>query len=75
MTGPEHYKEAEALLSAATRDPRDVSLQRSGQELHMPPGADERERMITPAQVHATVALAAATVVGTSPFEERARTD
>jgi hypothetical protein len=64
MTGTEHDKEAEALLSAAMRDPRDVSLQRSGRRRYIPPGADERERMITLAQVHATLALAAATALG-----------
>jgi len=58
MTGPEHYKKAEALLSEATRDPRDVSRQRSRRRPYVLPGADERERMITPAQVHATLALA-----------------
>ena len=72
MTGPEHSKKAENLFSAATRDPRDHSLTQIGQKVYTPPGVDERNQMIVLAQVHATLALAAATALGHSKQRMRA---
>ena len=53
-TGPEHYAEAERLLARADRHTRGVTY--------------DQEWTLTPtaAQVHATLALAAATAVGTA---------
>jgi hypothetical protein len=64
MTGPEHYKEAERLLSEATaRDPHYVP---PGGDPGVPLGPPQRDQMIALAQVHATLALAAATAIGDS---------
>jgi len=52
MTGPEHYAEAERLLALADRHTRGVTY------------APEWTLTLTAAQVHATLALAAATAVG-----------
>jgi hypothetical protein len=54
MTGPEHYSEAERLLTLADRHTRGVTY------------AEEWTLTLTAAQVHATLALAAATAVGTA---------
>jgi hypothetical protein len=54
MTGPEHYAEAERLLALADRHTRGVTY------------AKEWTLTLTAAQVHATLALAAATAVGTA---------
>jgi hypothetical protein len=54
MTGPEHYAEAERLLTLVDRHTRGVTY------------APEWTLTLTAAQVHATLALAAATVVGTA---------
>jgi hypothetical protein len=54
MTGPEHYAEAERLLALADRHGKGVTY---GQEWAL---------TLTAAQVHATLALAAATAVGTA---------
>lgn len=54
MTGPEHYAEAERLLALADRHSTGVTY---GQEWTL---------TLTAAQVHATLALAAATAVGTA---------
>ncbi|WP_069751665.1 hypothetical protein [Streptomyces sp. EN16] len=55
MTGPEHYREAERLIadSHAIIRPNDE-------------GPCEADRSLVEAQVHATLALAAATAVGTA---------
>ncbi|MFD6970719.1 hypothetical protein [Streptomyces sp. NPDC059949] len=53
MTGPEHYREAELLLATA-HDGNDTTF-----EGHNP----EADREIAKAQVHATLALAAATAM------------
>ena len=53
MTGPEHYAGAERLLTVADRHTSGVTY---GQEWTL---------TLTAAQVHATLALAAATAVGT----------
>lgn len=50
MTGPEHYREAERLLAESRTEPR------PNDEGHC-----EADRTIIEAQVHATLALAAAT--------------
>ena len=54
MTGPEHYAEAERLLTLADRHSSGVTY------------APEWMLTLTAAQVHATLALAAATAVGTA---------
>ena len=54
MTGPEHYAEAERLLALADRHGRGATY---GQEWTL---------TLAAAQVHATLAVAAATAVGTA---------
>ncbi|MFF3511586.1 hypothetical protein [Streptomyces sp. NPDC002573] len=56
MTGPEHYREAERLLDGRTF-PADPELHI--EERHEPPTAED----IAAAQVHATLALTAATAM------------
>jgi len=80
MTGPEHYKAAEDLLEEAVPTSPPAGLQRlPGGDVAIPvhsfPTAEERQAMIALAHVHATLALAAATAVGGSSFEERAWTN
>ena len=60
MTGPEHYAEAERLLTLADRHSSGATY---GQEWTL---------TLTAAQVHATLALAAATAVGTRDIDNRA---
>ena len=80
MTGPEHYKQAESLIRRAsgTRPQGAGSksdAQRVAEELHRL--ADERrlrgsltpEQLIAMAQVHAMLALAAATALSSSSQE------
>ncbi|MFE9391629.1 hypothetical protein [Streptomyces sp. NPDC006784] len=59
MTGPEHYREAEQLLSDASyqRDRNGHPVRKDGTTFQ--PG--EHAALIARAQVHATLALAAAT--------------
>lgn len=64
MTGPEHYREAERLTSV-------------GDLGHVGPGSQPEATNIALAQVHATLALAAATasndaVTGMGPSDHRA---
>ena len=54
MTGPEHYAEAERLLAVADRHTSGVTY------------GPEWTLTLTAAHVHATLALAAATAVGTA---------
>jgi hypothetical protein len=54
MTGPEHYVEAERLLALADRHAKGVTYEQ------------EWTLTLTAAQVHATLAVAAATAVGTA---------
>jgi hypothetical protein len=54
MTGPEHYAEAERLLAVADRHARGGTYDQ------------EWTLILTAAQVHAALALAAATAVGTA---------
>ncbi|MEV6607445.1 hypothetical protein [Kutzneria sp. NPDC051319] len=54
MTGPEHFREAERLIHAAQATPG-----RYGEA----PYSDNADRMLTAADVHATLALAAATAL------------
>lgn len=58
MTGPEHYREAERRLTMAWEE--DSTQKRSMQ-------------LVAEAQVHATLALAAATAHGTVPTTEADR--
>ena len=53
MTGPDHYRAAEELIEEARKAPR------TGGEA----SADRFARLITEAQAHATLAVAAATAV------------
>jgi len=63
MTGPEHYREAEELLDTLRGTDRGTF--------------PEEDRLVTEAQVHAVLALAAATVLGAldSALDERAWRD
>lgn len=64
MTGPEHYKQAETLLAQAMpRDLRNPSPARSTEEWTPAPRFEERQEIIARAQVHATLALTAATAL------------
>ncbi len=63
MTGPEHYAEAERLLALADRHTRGVTY------------AQEWTLTLAAAQVHATLALAAATAVGTAGPDRHAWAD
>jgi hypothetical protein len=54
MTGPEHYREAERLVGSRT-----VTSMSGRESYQAPPTMD----MILQAQVHATLALAAATAI------------
>ena len=63
MTGPEHYAEAERLLAVADRHTSGVTY---GQEWAL---------TLAAAQVHATLAVAAATAVGTAGPDRTARAD
>jgi hypothetical protein len=64
VTGPDHYREAERLLTEL------VSINPGGGEMHR-----ASEVALAAAQVHATLALAAASAVGTSAAESRAWAD
>ena len=63
MTGPEHYAEAERLLALADRHTRGVTYDQ------------EWTLTLTAAKVHATLALAAATAVGTAEPDGHAWAD
>ena len=65
MNGPDHYREAERLLT-------EMSLTDSSGEYR---GGLTRQDAAALAHVHATLALAAATALGTSPAEGRAWAD
>lgn len=56
MTGPEHYRQAEVLLSNQRRR---IGGDDKNELLHPP---EQRAEMLAWAQVHATLALTAATV-------------
>ena len=58
MTGPEHYRQAEELLDGLR-----------GRDRGSVPGEDG---IVTEAQVHAILALAAATALGSDGMESRA---
>ncbi|MET8334427.1 hypothetical protein [Streptosporangium canum] len=58
MTGPENYREAEKLLDAAENTPM---------------GSDEERYYLGAAQVHATLALAAATALN-APLHDNTST-
>lgn len=63
MTGPEHYAEAERLLAVADCHTRGVAY------------GPEWALTLTAAHVHATLALAAATAVGTAGRDRHAWAD
>jgi hypothetical protein len=60
MTGPEHYKEAEYLLASSIHLRAELL---SGERENEPADYDEPDRVVALAQVHATLALAAATAL------------
>ncbi len=64
MTGPDHYLEAERLLDEL------ISINPGGGEMHR-----ASEVALAAAQVHATLALAAASALGISASESRAWAD
>ena len=64
MTGPDHYREAERILT------EEISIDASGAEVHR-----AFEVAVAAAQVHATLALAAATALGASAAEVRTWAD
>ncbi|MFE2353418.1 hypothetical protein [Streptomyces parvulus] len=65
MTGPEHYREAERLLELAS----------SSKETTYEGDNPEADRDIAAAQVHATLALAAATAMSSTEQGGMARVD
>jgi hypothetical protein len=67
MTGPEHYMQAENLLTQA--EPRDPQRDQGLSRLAPFARPEEREQMIAKAQVHAVLALAAATALGSGGRE------
>ena len=73
MTGPQHYAEAEQLMAFADEkgDSDSHRRTRSGAD----PSAAGLQRILADAQIHATLGLAAATALGTSPAEGGAWTD
>jgi DnaJ-domain-containing protein 1 len=88
MTGPEHYHRAEQLLAEASQiirlrqqpgqsGPADLPVRRQDMEerrrLSSDPGLPDRN--IAEAQVHATLALAAATAVSALAPDNRAWAD
>lgn len=60
MNGPEHYREAERLVAASARIIQGATANTFGEA-----AAGSRD-VLTAAQVHATLALAAATAMGTT---------
>lgn len=63
MTGPEHYREAERLLAEVATDDGGIDF------------GDVGDEYVAAAQVHATLALAAATALHKSEGPERADLD
>jgi hypothetical protein len=62
MTGPEHFLEAQRLIAMARDGHRWA-------DLYSHYGANQGVLIVADAQVHATLALAAATALGTSAAE------
>lgn len=60
MTGPEHYREAERLLEVAAYHTAEAALTSRG--------SDRDADFLRAAQVHATLALVAATVIQPSSY-------
>ena len=58
MTGPEHYREAERILTEVSAGELDASVL-------------DRDQLLIAAQVHALLASAAATAIGGRGLEER----
>ena len=59
MTGPEHYREAERLLAVAKAPYTTIGISAEGVKAH----EDYLARTISAAQVHATLAVASASVL------------
>ena len=62
MTGPEHYREAERILTEVSAGELDASVL-------------DRDQLLIAAQVHAMLASAAATAVSSSALDGRAWAD
>jgi hypothetical protein len=88
MTGPEHYHRAEQLLAEASKfirlrqqseqsGPADLPVRPTHMEERQRPSSDPGlpDRTIAEAQVHATLALAAATAVAGLAPDSRAWAD
>jgi hypothetical protein len=58
MTGPEHYREAERIITAVSAGELDASVL-------------DRDQLLIAAQVHALLASAAATAIGAGGLDER----
>ena len=65
MTGPQHYAEAERLMAFADEKGDSHRRTRSSAD----PSAEDLQRILADAQIHATLALAAAAALGTSAAE------
>ncbi|HEV2780388.1 MAG TPA: hypothetical protein VGX25_13445 [Actinophytocola sp.] len=68
MTGPEHYRLAEALLTSCQLSsdlPEDVEYYPAKED-----GVDTCANALAAAQVHATLALAAATALGSQRVDD-----
>jgi hypothetical protein len=69
MNGPDHYRRAEQLIAAARKafaPPPDLTPVTPG----APTPSELHQRAITEAQVHATLALAAATAGGSTGWHD-----
>ena len=62
MTGPEHYREAERIITEVSAGELDSSVL-------------DRDQLLIAAQVHALLASAAATAVSSSSLDSRAWAD
>jgi hypothetical protein len=71
MTGPEHYTEAEKLITVAREqsNPNDLGIYTYDDTL------PDVGKLLADAQVHATLAAAAASALGASHAESRAWAD
>jgi hypothetical protein len=63
MTGPQHYAEAERLIAFGREKGDSHRSVRSSAD----PSPADLQSILADAQIHATLALAAATALGTSP--------
>jgi hypothetical protein len=71
MTGPEHYREAERLIAFA----REISNPHDAGIYSLDPSFARLSHVLADAQVHAALALAAATALGRTRADEIAWAD